>query len=198
MKFRIRKWTPAVAVIACRVVVVALLLTPRRADPTTSSNVEPAQYRGVRPMAWSCRSRRPDREATWRSSRRAATPWTRRSPPGSPWSPPIRRRAISAAAVASSSHRPWRTAGEPVVFDYRETAPAISTRTMFDKTDARYGHKVAATPGTVRGFALALSAARQVAVGRPARAGDRLAKEGFPIDANLATSLNDYLASTPR
>src|SRR5262249_43398003 len=44
---------------------------------------------------------------------------------------------------------------EPVVIDYRETAPAAATRHMFSKSDSWYGHKVAGVPGTVRGLALA-------------------------------------------
>jgi gamma-glutamyltranspeptidase/glutathione hydrolase len=87
-------------------------------------------------------------------------------------------------------------AGEPVVFDYRETAPAAVSRTMFDKNDARYGHKVIATPGTVRGLALAHKRFGKLPWAELIGPAIVLAREGFPIDANLAISLNDYLAST--
>src|SRR6266576_730212 len=44
---------------------------------------------------------------------------------------------------------------EPVVIEYRETAPAAATKTMFSKDDSWYGPKVVGVPGTVRGMALA-------------------------------------------
>src|SRR5438067_968715 len=42
---------------------------------------------------------------------------------------------------------------KPVVFEYRETAPAAATKTMFKKSDSLYTHKVVGVPGTVRGLA---------------------------------------------
>src|SRR6202035_2649883 len=46
---------------------------------------------------------------------------------------------------------------EPVVIDYRETAPAAATSTMYKKTDSIYTHKAVGVPGTVRGLAAAHS-----------------------------------------
>src|ERR1043165_5449263 len=43
--------------------------------------------------------------------------------------------------------------GKPVVFEYRETAPAAATATMFRKGDSMRGHRVVGVPGTVRGLA---------------------------------------------
>ncbi len=86
--------------------------------------------------------------------------------------------------------------GEPVAFDFRETAPSSSSRTMFTSKDTPYGHRAVAVPGTVRGLALAHQRFGKLpwtAVLAPAVV---LARDGFPIDANLAKSLNDYLAHT--
>src|SRR5262245_53103343 len=45
--------------------------------------------------------------------------------------------------------------GEPVVFEYRETAPAAATRDMFKPGASLHGHRAVGVPGTVRGLALA-------------------------------------------
>jgi gamma-glutamyltranspeptidase/glutathione hydrolase len=87
-------------------------------------------------------------------------------------------------------------AGGPVVIDYRETAPASASRTMFTKGDARYGHKVVATPGTVRGLALAHRRFGKLPWADLLAPAITLARDGFAIDANLASSLNEYLATT--
>src|SRR5271165_3995214 len=44
--------------------------------------------------------------------------------------------------------------GEPIVIDYRETAPTAASRDMFKKDDNLYSHRVVGIPGTVRGLAL--------------------------------------------
>src|SRR5437773_5724796 len=40
--------------------------------------------------------------------------------------------------------------GVPVVFDYRETAPAGAWPTMYTKEESQYSHRAVAVPGTVR------------------------------------------------
>src|SRR2546422_4204515 len=45
--------------------------------------------------------------------------------------------------------------GDPVVFEYRESAPAAATKTMFKPGDSLFGHKTVGVPGTVRGLFLA-------------------------------------------
>ncbi len=87
-------------------------------------------------------------------------------------------------------------AGDPVVFDYRETAPSTASRTMYTKDDPRYGHRVVATPGTVRGLALAHRRFGKLPWSQLVAPAIALARDGFPVDANLASSLNEYLAST--
>jgi gamma-glutamyltranspeptidase/glutathione hydrolase len=84
---------------------------------------------------------------------------------------------------------------EPVVIDYRETAPAAATKTMFTKKDSVYGAKAAGVPGTVAGLALAHARFGKLPwkdVVQPAVA---LAADGFAIDAALASSLNNVVSS---
>jgi gamma-glutamyltranspeptidase/glutathione hydrolase len=86
--------------------------------------------------------------------------------------------------------------GEPVVFEYRETAPAAATKTMFVNGGGPLGHKVVGVPGTVRGLALAHKRFGKLpwqAVVMPAV---KLAEEGFVVDAALAKSLNETLAKS--
>jgi gamma-glutamyltranspeptidase / glutathione hydrolase len=116
--------------------------------------------------------------------------------------------AVDAAiAVAFAEAVTWPEAGniggggfmlvangtEATFFDYRETAPALATKTMFadGKIDFR-SHQSAGVPGTVRGMALAHK-----------RYGTKPWKDlvapavkvaaGFPVDAPLAKRLNDVL-----
>jgi gamma-glutamyltranspeptidase/glutathione hydrolase len=83
---------------------------------------------------------------------------------------------------------------EPVVIDYRETAPLAATRTMYNRKDTWYSHKAVGVPGTVRGLALAHARFGQLpwkAVVTPAV---QLAEEGFAITRPLASSLNSAVS----
>jgi gamma-glutamyltranspeptidase/glutathione hydrolase len=84
---------------------------------------------------------------------------------------------------------------EPVVIDYRETAPAAATKTMFNKNDSHYGYKVIGVPGTVRGLELAHKRFGKLPWKEVVRPAFRLAQEGFVIDASLASSLNSIVSS---
>ena len=87
--------------------------------------------------------------------------------------------------------------GEPIVFEYRETAPGSATKTMYAKDDGRYGHKVVGVPGTVRGMELAHKQFGKLPWKDVVLPAVRLAEDGFDINAQLASSLNS-LVSTAR
>ena len=85
---------------------------------------------------------------------------------------------------------------EPVVIDYRETAPAAATAEMFASADAAHppsSQSMVGVPGTVRGLALAHRRFARLGWGRLVTPAVRLAKEGFAIDADLAAALNAAL-----
>src|SRR5262245_42776455 len=81
---------------------------------------------------------------------------------------------------------------EPVVIDYRETAPAAATRDMF-ASGKPSPYALVGTPGTVRGLALAPRRFGRLAWKDLVQPAVRLAEEGFAVDAALAKSLNDGL-----
>jgi gamma-glutamyltranspeptidase/glutathione hydrolase len=116
----------------------------------------------------------------------------------------------AAVAVAFAEAVTWPAAGnlggggfmlvypgggaEPVVFDYRETAPAAATKTMFNKKDSWYTHKAVGVPGTVAGLALAHARFGKLPWKDVVAPAVKLADEGFVIDAALASSLNGVLS----
>lgn len=83
--------------------------------------------------------------------------------------------------------------GEPVVFEYRETAPATSTKTMFKTGDSKFGHRTVGVPGTVRGLFLAHHKLGKLHWKTLVIPAVRLAEEGFVIHQSLAKSLNEIL-----
>jgi gamma-glutamyltranspeptidase / glutathione hydrolase len=84
---------------------------------------------------------------------------------------------------------------EPVVFEYRETAPAAATKTMFLKESNDYSHKIVGVPGTVRGLALAHRRFGKLPWKDVVLPAVRLAEDGFAVDAALASSLNNVIGS---
>jgi gamma-glutamyltranspeptidase/glutathione hydrolase len=83
---------------------------------------------------------------------------------------------------------------EPVVIDYRETAPAAASRDMFAKEGTPSSYPMAGIPGTVRGLALAhqrFGKLRWEDVVHPALS---LAVDGFAVDEGLVRSLKSGLA----
>ena len=80
-----------------------------------------------------------------------------------------------------------------VCVDYRETAPAAATKTMFGPRDGRHTHKIVGVPGTVRGLALAHQKFGSLPWRRLVMPAVQLAAEGFTVDRHLAASLNGVL-----
>jgi gamma-glutamyltranspeptidase / glutathione hydrolase len=86
---------------------------------------------------------------------------------------------------------------DPVVIEYRETAPEAATKTTFAKDDSWYGHKPVGVPGTVRGMALAHKRFGKLPWKDLVAPALKLADEGFAIDASLSGQLNGVVASSP-
>ncbi len=85
--------------------------------------------------------------------------------------------------------------GAPVVFDYREVAPAAAQPTMFAPDDTQYTQKASATPGTVRGLALAHRRFGSLPWAELLRPAVQLARDGFVLDRRLVGSVNITLAA---
>jgi gamma-glutamyltranspeptidase/glutathione hydrolase len=84
---------------------------------------------------------------------------------------------------------------KPVVIEYRETAPAAATRTMFAKNDSWFGHKPVGVPGTVRGLALAHQKFGKLPWKDVVMPAVKLAEDGFLLDDAVASSLNWIVGS---
>ena len=82
---------------------------------------------------------------------------------------------------------------DPVVFDFRETAPAAATRDMFVKQTDRFAHRRAGVPGTVRGLEMAHKKLGKKPWKTLVAPAIRLARDGFSLDAATARSLNGAL-----
>lgn len=87
--------------------------------------------------------------------------------------------------------------GEPIVIEYRESAPAAATVDMFAKGVNRYGHKVVGVPGTVRGLELAHKKFGRLPWKQVVAPAIKLAAEGFPLEPWSARSLNNLVADAP-
>jgi gamma-glutamyltranspeptidase / glutathione hydrolase len=86
--------------------------------------------------------------------------------------------------------------GEPVVIDYRETAPGAASRTMFTRKDSWYSHKAVGVPGTVSGLHLAHQRFGRLPWKDVVAPAVKLAEQGFVMDAQLAGSLGWALRSS--
>jgi gamma-glutamyltranspeptidase / glutathione hydrolase len=88
--------------------------------------------------------------------------------------------------------------GKPTVIEYRETAPAAATKTMFKKDDSPYTHRVVGVPGTVRGLALAHQKFGKLPWKSLVLPAAELADKGYLLDQHHADSLNKFLASSKK
>ncbi|HSS64947.1 MAG TPA: gamma-glutamyltransferase [Gammaproteobacteria bacterium] len=86
--------------------------------------------------------------------------------------------------------------GKTHALDYREMAPASSTRNMFldqkeevDENKSRFSRYAAGVPGTVAGLVLALEAFGSLSLDRVITPAIRLAQEGIDVSPDLAASL---------
>lgn len=86
-------------------------------------------------------------------------------------------------------------AGDPVVFDYRECAPAAAWPTMFSKDESQFTHRAVAVPGTIRGLEMAHRRFGSLPWAQLIQPAVALARDGFVVDANLAKSTNVTLAA---
>jgi len=82
---------------------------------------------------------------------------------------------------------------EPVVVDYRETAPAAARADTFASGNLTQ-YRLVGVPGTVRGLALAHQRFGKLPWKDLVMPAVRLAKEGFELNKDLAEGLNEYLA----
>ena len=87
--------------------------------------------------------------------------------------------------------------GDPVVFDYRETAPAAAYATMYSKTESQFSPRAVAVPGTVRGLALAHKRFGRLPWSQLIQPAVTLARDGFILQKFLVDLLNDTLAAAP-
>lgn len=81
----------------------------------------------------------------------------------------------------------------PVCVEYRETAPAAATPTMFELGETRFGPKVAGTPGTVAGLALAHKRFGKLPWKVVCQPAIKLARDGFEVSPGLVARLNPVL-----
>ncbi|HET8848689.1 MAG TPA: gamma-glutamyltransferase [Marinobacter sp.] len=88
--------------------------------------------------------------------------------------------------------------GKPEAIDYRETAPAAATETMFQDENgeavperSRFSHKAAGVPGTVAGLALALERHGTISLEQALAPAIKLARDGFIVPHRFTEGLEE-------
>ncbi len=81
----------------------------------------------------------------------------------------------------------------PIVFDYRETAPAAVKKDSLAREISWYTHRAVGVPGTVRGLELAHKQFGKLPWKDVVMPSVILAEDGFILSTPMATSLNDIL-----
>lgn len=85
----------------------------------------------------------------------------------------------------------------PVVFDFREQAPAAARRDMFVDPQSRTAHRRVGVPGTVRGLELAHKRLGSLPWKDLVTPAVQLATDGFALDAPQARSLDRIVRTSP-
>ena len=88
---------------------------------------------------------------------------------------------------------PSQPGGPVVCIDYREVAPRRATERMFGPGDGRYTHKIVGVPGTVHGMLTAYRRYGSLKWKYLLAPAIGLARDGVPVDAALARSINRVL-----
>ncbi len=88
--------------------------------------------------------------------------------------------------------------GEVIAIDYRETAPAAATETMFQDEDgnavsewSRFTHRAAGVPGTVAGLSLALEKYGTLSLAEALAPAIRLAEDGFAVPQRFVDGVSE-------